>query len=168
MADKYVVLIVFPAIIFIVLAFIFSTQLTGIGNQQYLVNCPLPIPNGIASNFTIVNNHLTYVVTQGNANSTDKGTFFDCYIDPLTNQQGFRNIIKPYGATFAGIAYGQIAFFGDNVYVLLGKIQPAITLLINYANAPAQVTNMVWFTYVDIFLLLLIALGIVLVVRSGA
>lgn len=167
MADKYVVLIVFPAIIFFILAFIFSTQLTGIGNQQYLVNCPLPLPNGAISNVTISNNHLVYVVTQSGLLNNQTGVFFDCHIDPLTNQQSFSSIIKPYGATFAGIPYGQIGFFGDNMYALLAKIQPAINLLINYANAPAQVTNLVWFTYVDIFLLMLIALGVVLVVRSG-
>lgn len=167
MTDKYVVLIVFPAIIFIILAFIFSTQLTGISNQQWLINCPLPLPNGAISNVSIVNNnHLVYTVIQGGALNNQTGVYFDCSIGN-GNQPNFNNVIKPYGATFAGIPYGQIAFFGDNIYVLLGKIQPAITLLTNYANAPAQVTNLVWFTYVDIFLLLLIALGIVLVVRSG-
>lgn len=168
MPNAIVTLILLPIIILVLMTFVFSNFVSNnfISNQIWLLNCPLPIPNGIAGNFTIVNNeYLSYTVTQGGANNTDKGTYFDCSISQ--NQPNFRNIIKPYGATFAGIAYGQIAWFGDNIYVLLGKIQPAIQAIYNYLTLPSQVTGIIYFDVIEGILLLMVGIGVFLAIRAG-
>lgn len=177
----YALFIFLPLLIFAIILFIFSSQLgSALTNQQYLLNCPYPISNAViaqhsvgnmtVSEIQVVGTVVEYNLTYGNANQTDKGTFFQCSIgngvvggshDVFAQQ-------KPYGAYFAGIPYGQIAFVGDTIWVATGKLQPILVEAYMYFNAPAQVTGLTFFQFVEGFLLLMVGIGVFLAIRSGS
>lgn len=160
--------------IFLILAFIFQSSLTNTTGQQYLIGCPFPINDGsvVIGNPALIGSRLNYTVSYGNGSSSDMGAYFQCSIvksNPLL--LGANIQVKPYPATLGScsifcIPYGYASFLGDNLYHGLSKIQPALTLIYIYATAPAQVTGLAWFNYIQLFLLLLIGLGIAMLIRG--
>lgn len=178
-SNIYLVLIVLPALILFILAFIFQSSVQAISKQQFLLNCPLPISNGVITfgNPAIVDGlRLNYTVNTGGSyqafgSSNYNGTYFDCYLDhlafPPDNPTAIA-ITKNYGATlFSVIPYGWYAWVGDSVSVFVGKVQPFLTMVYLMFTAPAQVTGLVWFTYAQVFMLFLIGLGIFMAVRGS-
>lgn len=173
MADLAIILIVVPLIILLSLAFVFSDNLSNISEQQFLMNCPYPILNGIA-NFgspAVIPpnsnaNRLNYTVSW---NNNTHGSFFECKLDPFGNppQQG-NLIIKNYGAsTFGGaIPYGWYAWLGDTIVQFFSKLQPFLTMIYIMFNAPAEISGFPWFTYINVGLLAFIGLGITLAIRG--
>lgn len=162
-------LIVLPILIYIILEVIFVAQISGLNNQAYLLNCPMPIQNGIVSNLTLANDRVTYVVTYGNSSSpnNDKGSFFNCYISSQ-NTEALQVIIKPYSATaFNVIPYGYYSWVGDTIWAGFSKIPAMSTMIFAYLNAPTVVTGLVWFFYLQFFLFLLVALGFSLLILSA-
>ena len=117
---------------------------------------------------SVSNNQVNYHITNfGNGTNSDSGTYFECFIDQNTHLEGAFTKIKPYGATlFSAIPYGWYAWVGDTVSVYFGKTSPAIAMLGDYVTAPAQVTGLAWFTYIQVFLLGLVGLGIFLAIRG--
>lgn len=172
-SDISIIIIVIPLIILISLAFVFSNSTSNINRQQFVLNCPYPILNGIATfgspPFIPVGqnaNRLNYTVTW---NNNTHGSFFECHLDPLSNpQQGATIIIKNYGAsTFGGaIPYGWYAWLGDSITAFFGKLSPFVAMIYEMFNAPAQISGLVWFTYAQLILLALIGIGIVLAIRG--
>lgn len=155
-----------PLIFFATLIFIFQSGLTEVNAQIWKTNCPLPIYDGIASNLTINGVVLEYDVTYGNG-TENNGTFFECgNVGELLNAN---TIIKEYGATlFDFIPYGWLGFVGDTISATFAKIQNAVGIIWLFINAPAEVTDLEFFTYIQIMLLAFIGFGTFLAIRSGA
>lgn len=158
-----------------VLAFVFQSSQQAIKNEQFLLNCPAPINNGVATLVNIVDGvRLNYTVTVSGSQFGAKnynGTYFECTIDQITKQPSANTHIKNYGAVleFFGnsiINYGWFAWVGDTITSYLDNIQPLITMIYLMFTAPASVSGLAWFTYGQLFLLLLIGLGIFMVVRG--
>lgn len=109
-------------------------SLLHIQQQMFLMNCPLPIYNGVAILNSIDGYVLNYTVTKSNAIQSDfNGTRIDCYIDPLSAdpQIGASASIVQYGAsTFWGtIPYGWLGFVSDSFQTLFERIQAMFTLI---------------------------------------
>lgn len=158
---------------FVLLAFIFQSSVKELREQQFLINCPLPISDGVATLHNVVDGvRLNYTVThvpRQYASAGYNGTFFECHLDPLTNPpQGANTRIKNYGATlFNTIPYGQGAFYGDTIYAYLDNIQPYITQIYLYATAPQQVTGLDFWNYIDGILIFFLGMGIFLAVKPS-
>lgn len=173
MSGIYYVLIVLPILILVILAFIFQSSVQEIKGQQFLLNCPYPISNGVASNTNIIDTRLNYTVNYGSGGNFSShnynGTFFECHItsvNPLL--LGASTIVKNYGATFFNIIpYGWYAWVGDTISVAVGKVQPFLTMVYLMFTAPTQVTGLAWFTYVQVFLLFMIGTGIFMAIRGS-
>jgi hypothetical protein len=153
------------------LAFIFQSSVSEIQQQQFLINCPYPLFNAVAGNITIVNNVVVkYDSTLGTANQTDKGSFFQCYDDPVSS--GFQPTVnlklKPYGVPlFSTVICGWCAWAGDTITVFFEKAQPFLTLIYLLVQAPTIVSGMSWWTYVNAVLITFIALGIFMAFKFG-
>lgn len=165
-----------PFIIFGVFNFIFQGSTQDSKNQQFLLNCPLPINNGVATLVNIVDGvRLNYTVSVSGSQFTAKnynGTFFECTIDPNSKQPGANTRIKNYGAVleFFGaqiIGYGWFAWVGDSVTSFVDNIVPLVTLVYLYLIAPADITGLSWFAYVNVILIGWIGLGLFMVVRGS-
>lgn len=172
MSEIYYALIILPILFMVVLAFIFQESLEELTNQQFLLSCPYPIQDGIATLNGIEDNgiFLNYTIAYGSLETGYNGTYFQCTLDPLSDPpRGANAQIKPYGATlFSVIPYGQLAYYGDTVYHFFTKWEPAIRMVWLFWNAPALVTGLAFFSYINGVLTGLVILGGFLVIRSGS
>lgn len=159
----------------IIIAYIYSTTTTSLKNEQFLMNCPAPISNGVATVVNIVDGiRLNYTVATSASQFTTKnynGTYFDCFIDPITKQPSASAQIKNYGAVleFFGatvLGYGWFAWVGDTIWSYLDNIQPFISMLYLLIVVPSAVGALTFFSYINLFMLFLIGLGIFLAVRG--
>lgn len=162
-----------PVIIIALLAFVFQSSVQELNEQHFLNNCPYPILNGIATfgnppfiPNTVQANRLNYTVTW---NNNTHGSFFECHLDNLSNpHQGATIIIKNYGAsTFGGaIPYGWYAWLGDSIVTATSKVQPTLTALYLYVQAPTIATGTMVFSYMNGFFVFCIGLGLFMVFRG--
>ena len=155
----------------------FTNGVQSINNQVFLINCPLPLQNAIATLHSIVGTTLNYTVVQngnvayvngGNATTlaSSSGTYFDCFIQP-NGLLGADTIIKPYGLTTFQIPTGWFAWLGDTISQILGKIPQSLTLMYQFFTTPADVSGIVWFNLVTVILLLMFTMGVIMIVRGG-
>lgn len=158
MSSIYFVLFIFPMIFFVILIFIFQSGLTAIANQQFLMNCPLPINSGVALISTIDNNQVIYTVTYDNATSDYHLTLFSCQI--VAGNQNANTIVFTEASTnWFGVANGYLAYFANVLSQTGLKIQAFFTMVALFVDAPAQVTGLAFFTYIQVLLLAWIAIG---------
>lgn len=152
------VLIIFPMLFFVALIFIFQSGLTEISNQQFLMNCPFPVNSGVATISDIENNQVIYTVTYDNATSDYHLTLFECQI--VTDLQNANTIVFTEASTnWFGVANGYLAYFANVLSQVGLKLQAFFTMIALFIDAPAQVSGLSFFTYIQIFLLSMTALG---------
>lgn len=124
--------------------------INNIENQMYLLNCPLPIYEGVVLNntditiegFAVVYNITHNVDINGftTGNDQDKaGTKFICSIDELSPAPfGVLETPRQYGITLFGfIPYGQLGFVSDWLGTSFGRLQAGFTL-ISFFVTPAN------------------------------
>lgn len=154
----YLLLIVFPLLFFIGLIIIFQSSVTGINNQQFLMNCPFPINSGIATLTDIQNNQVIYTIAYDNATSDYHLTLITCEITG-GNQSADTIVFTESSTNWFGIANGYLAYFANVLSQVGLKMQAFFTMIALFINAPAQVSGLPIFTYIQAFLLSMIALG---------
>ena len=141
-----------------------ETSIVNIENQLFLFNCPAPLFNGIVNatdpgttieGFAVVWDS-SEVIYGGDNNQT--GTFFDCYIAPLTPHPAFGVNLsqKNYGETaFSVIPIGWFSYLGDTLSNGFAKLQAMLTL-ITFILTPVNFSIM-GFTIADLSGLALMA-----------
>ena len=154
----------------IIIAFVFGSQVQELKLKQFILNCPYPIFDGIAENVTFSSDQtrLLYDIDYS-AGLNGTGSFFECNIDTSTTPDSPTASIKakPYGNTlFNVIPYGWYAWVGDSITVFSSKSSPLLDMLFLILNAPSQVTNISWFSYINVILVLFIILGVILIARG--
>lgn len=151
-------------IIFLLLLAIASnasdTGLQSIQDQMYLMNCPLPIYNGIATLNSIDGYALNYTIAYNNTVDSN-GTFFRCSLDLLSNPHfNASSEIKEYGYTlFSAIPIGWLGFVSDSLTVLGQRIYAFFTL-VSFFVTPSNF-NLLGYTIADLT-------GIALMIVIGA
>lgn len=165
MSSIYYAMIIFPIIFLATLLFIFSSSLASVNNQQFLMNCPFPVNSGIATLNSIANNQLNYTITYDNATSDYHLTLINCYID--NGSQGANTVVYTESATnWFGIGNGYLAYFSNTISQIGLKVQAFFTTIYLFFNAPAEVTGLEFFTYINVILISFIGLGAFMVVRG--
>lgn len=171
-----VILIILPIIFIAVLNFIFIASLSGINKHAYIINCPYPIYEGVATNVTITGLTVSYDIIHnkdinGNTTTTDKdkvGTRFDCTSNSSGSLLGVSTTTRQYGATlFDAIAYGWTGYVSESITKFFEKVNAGTQLVYAYLTAPAQVTGQVFFNYIYVVLIGLVGLGVLLIVRGN-
>lgn len=132
-----------------------------------MTNCPLPIFQGNVTDFSIEGLNVVYNVTYSSAtNST--GSFFQCSYTTEPLLLGVSEITKEYGYTvFDFIPIGWLGYVADWITALGQKIQAQLTVIWLFVNAPAEVTDLAFFTYIQLVLIAFMGFGGYLAVRSG-
>lgn len=179
MADMIIVVLIgVPVIFMTILSFIFQSQLEELDLQQLRLNCPYPIYQGNATVYDInESNQVLYTVDYGSdvygsgAESNDFGSHFICYdanagIVNSTVAPTVTVAIKNYGATFFDtINYGWFGWASDSMTSFFDKAHATIATIYLFVNAPAEVTNLDFFSYINGLFIGSIGLGLFLVFK---
>lgn len=173
MTSVLFVMIVLPAIILILLAFIFSNSVKAIIQHQTIMNCPFPINSGIA-NLTAVQTPPQINYTQTFDTNTDvyHVTTFECEFDPTS--QGASINTRVYTADVSNPWFALTnrssgyMFYISEIFDTIGiRLNAFGNMLWHLFTAPSQVTGLVWFTYAQLFMFSMIAVGLFIIVRGG-
>ena len=167
MTAIYFVFIVLPIIFITILAFIFSSSVSAIQVQQLKINCPYPINSGVASNVNSNGFTVTYNVTHDTSSSDYHVTVFHCAED--SNTSVTTTVYTASTSTWYTVAQqasGYMFYISQTITEFSLKIIAVGHLLYLLITAPAQVTGLAWFNYVNIILLTFIALGVFMVIRG--
>lgn len=126
-------LAVFGMFLLVVMSLVSNSGEQSIDNieeQMYLLNCPDPIYDGVATLQTIEGFRVNYTTSFGNTTEGD-GTFFICSIDDITGNFQASTVIKPYGSAsfFDVIPIGWLGYVSDWISNQLQKVQAFFTLL---------------------------------------
>lgn len=127
-----------------------------IADQMFLMNCPLPIYDGVATLNSIEGFALNYTVSYGNGTVND-GTRFEC--NASNGLFGANTVIIPYGETlFDFIPYGFLGYLSDSITTLFQRVQAMFTL-VSYFVTPSNF-NILGYTLADLggFALLIIVI----------
>lgn len=182
-------LIILPLFILILMGFVFGSlgsNSRAITNQVYLLNCPFPLQNQIAtlgnppfiggSNpqaSAVGATSVNYTISAPSpsvANNTGTGTYFNCYIQqspPPNNVPAVATVNRDYGQTVLYFPVGAWQYFGDMVGFTIAKISNTFQLVYIFLALPATLTGIFYFTIIQAVLLLMIGLGIIVLVRGG-
>lgn len=94
-------------------AFITSGANIALEGRIWEMSCPLPIYDGVATLDSIEGLQLIYTVDYGNGTGIE-GTYFECYVDEITDNLAATGTIKEYGATaFDIIPIGNLGYLAD-------------------------------------------------------
>lgn len=179
-------LIIPPLFILIFIGFVFGSlgsNSQAITNQIYMVNCPYPLENQIAtlgsppfiggsnpSNSALGATSINYTVaspSQGVNNNTGTGTYFSCSIQSNPQVPQVSTVNRNYGQTVLYFPVGAWQYFGDMVGFTIAKISNIFQLVYIFLALPATLTGVFYFTIIQAVLLLLIGLGLVVLIRGG-
>jgi hypothetical protein len=163
--DIFYAFIVFPAIFLVTLLFVFSSGLTDIQVQQLRFNCPYPLLNKNVTDIQILDNtHVQYNITEyGNAQSDSIVTVFRC------GEGGTINVATTVYTYASGIFDAQQAFIGylsASMSAFFDQVANGANILVLFLDAPAQVSGLAFFTYIEVILFVFIGLGTFMVLRG--
>lgn len=127
-----------------------SDSLDNIEEQIFLINCPMPIFNGIAILNSIDGYSVNYTVSYNVLNGTStEGTKFICSIDSITQAFTASTSIEPYGASlFDTIPFGWLGYLADFMTSIFQTLQAVFTL-ISFFVTPTNF-NILGFTLNDL------------------
>ena len=127
-----------------------SDSLDNIEEQIFLMNCPMPIFNGIATLNSIDGYAVNYTISYPTLNGTStEGTKFICTIDSITQNFSASTSIEPYGATlFDFIPFGWLGYLADVLTAMFQSVQAVFTL-IAFFMTPTNF-NILGFTLADL------------------
>ena len=169
MSGIYYGLIIFPLTFLVTLVFIFQSSVTEIEGYQFITNCPLPIYQGNVTDVDIQGLNVVYNVTYSGINN-QTGSMFQCsFVNGNPPLFGVSEVVKEYGYTlFDFIPIGWLGYIADTLTAVAQKIQAQLTVIWLFVNVPAEVTNLSFFTYIQIVLLALMGFGGYMAIRTGA
>lgn len=174
MSEIYYALIILPTIILALFIFVFQEDTQDIQVQQTILNCPYPVNSGIATlsaqqdNFPPVVN---YTVTNDASNSTEYHvTLFICQANPGPGPDtGSPQVLTDvYTATsnWFDVTQGFFFYISETLQSVTDKVIAVGNLLYLILTAPAQVTGLAWFSYVELILFAFVAIGAFMVIRG--
>lgn len=165
-------MIIFPMLFSVSLMVIFSSSVQEIEVQQVKLNCPYPVNAGIATlsaqqNFPNVN----YTIAYDNDTDDYHVTIFNCIDDSITHVPQVNTIVYTADTTnswfdLTNRASGYMFYISNSITSLFQKIQALGSLIYLVITAPAQVTGIALFAYVQLVLFTLIAIGGFMVIRG--
>ena len=171
MSEIYYAFIILPMLMLILFMFVFSSSLDAIQVIQTKLNCPYPVNSGIATLTPIQNNFppvVNYTVTNDASNSTDYHvTLFVCDADPITQAPRANTVVYTATSNWFDVTTGFLFYLSEVVQTFLDKVIAVGELIYTMFNAPAEVTGLAWFSYIQVVLIAFIAIGAFMVVRGS-
>lgn len=163
--------IAFPIIFITVLSFIFSSGLTDVAIQNVKINCPYTINSAIANN-TNVNPSgtiITYDVYHDSDTDDYHVTKFLC--EDVGGLPAVSTIVYTADTTnnwfdITSRASGYMFYISSIVSAFAEKVVAYVTIGYLFINAPAEVSGLDFFSYINGILFLFIGLGTFMIIRG--
>lgn len=137
----YAIIGIFILLIMAIVSNSGQSSITRIENQLYLINCPAPLYDAVASNTVIEGFAVNYTVAYGAGSQNGTNTFntiFECAIDSITGNKQVFTIIKEYDPSVWGSFTLQwFDYAGDWLSTQVLKIGN-YGILISYIMTPAN------------------------------
>lgn len=172
MSEVYYALIILPTIILALLLFVFQSSITAIEQNQTIMNCPFPINSGIG-NLTAFQNppQINYTQTFDTDSSDYHVTTFECEFDPTSEGASINTRVYTADTTntwfdFTNRASGYMFYISEVIDTIGIRLNAFGNLLWLNLTAPAQVTGLDWFNYVELILVTFIGLGVFMIARG--
>lgn len=171
MSSIYYAMFILPAIFMVSMSFVFQSGVQDIRGNMFIANCPFPIWKDGVSNLNIQtgSNTVTYDVipiatgSQSYANVTQ---FFCSYTtSPLLLSANTKVYI--FGSDTLGTTFGFFSYVSDSMTTIGQKIQYTILAVWGFINAPASISALSFYTYINVMLFLLIGAGVFLAIRGS-
>lgn len=171
MSQIYYAFILLPTIILAVLIFVFQSSVNDIIQHQTIMNCPFPINSGIG-NLTAFQNppQINYTLTADSDVSDYHVTVFECEFDPTSSGASINTRVYTGANSWfevTGRASGYMFYITEYFETIGTRINAFGNMLWVLFNAPSEVTGLSWFIFVQVFLLLFIALGLFMIIRGS-
>lgn len=158
----------------ITMDFIFASSVEAISVQETKINCPYPINSGVGNLTAVQNNFppvVNYTITYDGTNSTDYHvTIFICGEDPITHQPNASTKVYTGSNNWfdvAGKANGYLFYISESITAFFQKVAAVGTMLYLLIFAPAQVSGLSFFLYIQVFLFALVAIGAFMMIRGS-
>lgn len=149
----------------VVLAFIFSSSLEAIDVQLLKMNCPYPVFSADVNNVNINGTQVTYEIVYNTTFANDIFVF-NCGGDNLMSVSvTYYDSVEGFFALFDN-AFAWIGYVYFSILAFFGKVVAFGSLIFLVVNAPAVVTGLAFFSYINLVLLSFIGLGAFMVVRG--
>jgi hypothetical protein len=163
--DIFYAFIVFPAIFLVTLLFVFSSSLTDIQVQQLRFNCPYPLLNKNVTDIQILDNtHVQYNATEfSGAQDASVVRIFRCGEDGAINVS---LATYTYSSGFFDAQQAFIGYLSASMSAFFDQIANGANILILFLNAPAEISGLAFFTYIEILLFVFISFGTFMVLRG--
>jgi hypothetical protein len=164
-------MIVFPLIFFVTLAFLFSNSLEDVIQWQTIMNCPFPVNSGIATlNATQYPPQISYDLVMDNDTDAYHVTTFNCQYDDTSSGASINTVV--YTGTDAwydvtGRASGYMFYISEFFNTIGTRVNAFFNSAWLFIDAPAQVTGLTFFSYIQTSLLFMIGFGMFLAVRGS-
>ena len=170
MSEIYYALIILPIIILSLFIFVFQENTQDISVQQTILNCPYPVNSGVATLSVIQSNFppvVNYTVVNDSSNGTNYHvTLFICGADSVTGNPSVSTDVYTASSNWFDVTTGFLFYLSESIQSFFDKVIAVGNLLYLILTAPAQVTGLAWFSYVEIVLFVFIAIGSFMVVRG--
>lgn len=155
--------IVVPIIFIVVMGFIFQSNTAQIENLQERLACPNPEGSGLWNDTSIVPSG---VITRSNGTYNYEAVGLPTNTLTCTEVHTLNGFDYFYGVPtvpFAGFPF----FVSDWISEIFGNKGGALVeLLVLFVTAPAQISGLSWYIYVDVVLFTFIILGGILIARG--
>jgi hypothetical protein len=164
-------MVVFPLIFFVTLAFLFSNSLEDVIQWQTIMNCPFPVNSAIATlNTTQYPPQVAYSTVFDNDTGSYHVTTFECEYDSTSsgasvNTRVYTGSDAWYDVT--GRASGYMFYISEYVSTIGTRVNAFFNSAWLFIDAPAQVTGLSFFSYIQTSLLFMIGFGMFLAVRGS-
>lgn len=158
MSEIFYAFIVVPVILILVMGFIFQSSVVAIAEKQARLECPYPAISGLwNSSGTIVYTNATYNYPNVN-NQTLTLTCTEVH-----TLNGFDYAYGSPTVSFAGFPF----FIGDWLSELFtNKASALAEMVVLFVTAPAQISALSWYIYVDVVLIAFIVIGGIMLIRG--
>lgn len=165
-------MIVFPVIFLVTLMFIFTSSVEAILAQQTKLNCPYPINAGIG-NLTVQQNFpsVNYTITYDTDSTEYHITLFNCREDFITHTPAVNTVVYTSDVgngwfDLTNRASGYMFYISQSISAFFEKIVALGNLAYLIVFAPAQVSGLAFFAYIQLILFSFIAFGTFMVIRG--
>ena len=168
-------MIIFPIIFIMTLSFIFQSSVEQIEVEQTKLNCPYPVNAGRVNLTGLAQPNFPPVVNYTILYDTDADdyhvTLFSCTEDSVTHEPQVDTIVYTADVgnswfDFTAKASGYMFYISQSISAFFQKIVSVGNIMYLILNAPAEVSGLAFFSYINVVLLTFIAIGAFMVIRG--
>lgn len=128
----------------------------------------MPLNAVVITNINIVGIRVTYDIAYDNSTSLVKNTIFVCEVtNPTIPTYGVATVVTEYSGSLINDQIAWLGYIGNTITAFFDRAYHSITMLWLMINAPAEVTGLIFFTYIYAILFAFIIIGAYMLIRGN-